>query len=57
MMFVPELEEFAGAINENRAPAITAADARRVLRVLDAVVESGRTGRAIELTARALAAH
>jgi myo-inositol 2-dehydrogenase/D-chiro-inositol 1-dehydrogenase len=38
MMLVPELEEFARAITERRLPSITAADGRRVLRVLDAVV-------------------
>lgn len=44
VMLVPELEEFAAAIRERRPPAVTAADGRRVLRVLDAVIESGRTG-------------
>jgi predicted dehydrogenase len=43
------LEEFAAAIQENRAPAITAADGRRVLKVLDAVVKSGRTGKAVRV--------
>jgi predicted dehydrogenase len=44
MMLVPELEEFAGSIRECRPPAITASDGRRVLGVLDAIAESGRTG-------------
>jgi predicted dehydrogenase len=44
MMFVPELEEFARAIREARAPAITATDGRRVLKVLDGVVAAGRDG-------------
>jgi predicted dehydrogenase len=44
MMLVPELEEFARAIGERRAPAITAADGRRVLQVLDAVVAADRRG-------------
>jgi predicted dehydrogenase len=44
MMLVPELEEFAAAIRERRPPAITAADGRRVLQLLDAAVESGRSG-------------
>lgn len=43
MMLVPELEEFAAAIRENRQPGITATDGRRVLRVLDAVARSGQT--------------
>ena len=49
MMLVPELEEFARSIREQRPPSITAADGRRVLRVLDAVVESGRTGLPVSL--------
>jgi phthalate 4,5-cis-dihydrodiol dehydrogenase len=47
MMLVPEVEEFAVAIQENRQPSITATDGRRVLKVLDAVAESGRTGRSV----------
>lgn len=43
MMLVPELEEFAAAIRENRQPAITVTNGRQVLRILDAVVRSGRT--------------
>ena len=35
-MLVPELTEFANAIREQREPAITVGDGRRVLRVLDA---------------------
>jgi phthalate 4,5-cis-dihydrodiol dehydrogenase len=49
MMLVPEVEEFAAAIQENRQPAITAANGRQVLKVLDAVVESGRTGRSVKI--------
>jgi predicted dehydrogenase len=37
-MLVPQLEEFAAAIREGRAPAITLSDGRRVLPLLDAVV-------------------
>jgi phthalate 4,5-cis-dihydrodiol dehydrogenase len=44
MMLVPELEEFARAIAEARPPSITAADGRRVLRVLDAVVAADHDG-------------
>jgi predicted dehydrogenase len=57
MMLVPELEEFAAAIQEQRSPSITASDARRVLRVLDAVAESGRSGRPIALDVPVLAAY
>ena len=42
MMMVAEVEEFAAAIQENRQPAVTASDGRKVLRVLDAVTESAR---------------
>ncbi len=50
MMLVPELEEFASAIREGRPPSITASDGRRVLSVLDAVFESGRTGQPVRLS-------
>ncbi len=46
-MFVPELLAFADSIRAPRAPAITASDGRRVLRVLDAVQESSRAQRAV----------
>ena len=46
-MLVPELEEFAYAVHEHRAPAITAADGRRVLRILDAVNESARCNHSV----------
>jgi predicted dehydrogenase len=49
MMLVPELEEFAAAIQEKRQPSITATDGRQVLKVLDAVVESGRRGKAVRI--------
>jgi len=49
MMLVPEVEEFATAIQEKRQPSITVADGRQVLKVLDAVVASGRTGRSVRL--------
>jgi hypothetical protein len=38
LMLVPELDELANAVAERRLPCITAADGRRVLQVLDAVV-------------------
>ena len=50
MMLTPELEAFAEAVYERRQPAITAADGRQVLRILDAVTESGRVGRPIVLS-------
>ena len=49
MMLVPELEEFAAAINEGRAPSVTAGDGRRVLQVLDAVVASDRSASPVRL--------
>jgi predicted dehydrogenase len=49
MMLVPEVKEFAAAIKENRQPAITSTDGRRVLKVLDGVFESGRTGYPVAL--------
>jgi predicted dehydrogenase len=48
-MLLPELEEFAGASLEHRAPLITAADGRRALQVLDAVVQSGRRNQPVKL--------
>jgi predicted dehydrogenase len=54
---VPELAEFAEAVQLGRAPSITASDARRVLRVLDAVRESGeRNGSAVSAEGPMLAA-
>jgi predicted dehydrogenase len=49
MMLMPELAEFADAVGQNRPPGITASDGRRVLRVIDAALESGRTGQAMNL--------
>ena len=49
MMLMPELAEFADAVERGRPPGITASDGRRVLRVLDAARESGRTNRATTL--------
>lgn len=49
MMLVPELEAFAAAVSERRQPAITVAAGQQVLRILDAVAESGRVGRPIVL--------
>ena len=49
MMLVPELEEFAAAIQEQRTPAITIGDGRRVLRVLDAIIQSDRCRQPVSL--------
>lgn len=49
MMFVPELEEFAAAIKEGRSPSITAGEGRKVLKVLDAIVEAGQGGHPVRL--------
>ena len=49
-MLMPELAEFAQAIDQGRRPGVTASDGRRVLRVLDAARESGRTHQAMTLT-------
>jgi predicted dehydrogenase len=57
MMLMPELAEFADAIAHGRPPGITASDGRRVLRVLDAVGESGRTRQATALDPPMLAAY
>ena len=50
MMIVSELEEFAAAIRENREPSVTLADGRRVLKILDAVIESGKTKKPVNLS-------
>jgi predicted dehydrogenase len=49
MMLMPELEEFARAIGDRRAPAITATDGRRALQVLDAVVAADRRGSSVKI--------
>jgi predicted dehydrogenase len=48
-MLVPELAEFTGSVLERRPPSVTAADGRRVLQVLDAVIESERTGQPVSI--------
>jgi predicted dehydrogenase len=57
MMLMPELAEFADAIEHGRPPGVTASDGRRVLRVLDAVRECGRTRKAAPPGATMLAAY
>ena len=49
-MLVPELAEFADAIEHGRAPAVTAADGVRVLQILDAIRDATRTGRVSPLS-------
>ena len=56
-IFVPELTEFADAIEQGRPPGITASDGRRVLRVLDAVHESARTHRSVAVGSPMLAVY
>lgn len=46
---VAELQEFAQAIRDQRQPAITVMDGRKVLQVLDAVILSGQTGHPVTL--------
>ena len=49
LMLLPQLEEFAQAIHEHRQPAITVTDGRRVLKVLDAIIRSDRTGEPVRI--------
>jgi predicted dehydrogenase len=44
LMLLPQLAEFAQAIQERRQPSCTVTDGRRVLKVLDAFVRSERAG-------------
>ena len=48
-MHTPQLAEFAAAIHEKRQPSVTVADGRRVLRVLDGIIKSGRRGEPIRI--------
>ncbi|MBM3458112.1 MAG: Gfo/Idh/MocA family oxidoreductase [Armatimonadetes bacterium] len=45
--FIAQMEEFAAAIREGRPPSIPGEWGREVVRVLDACVESSRTGREV----------
>jgi len=49
LMHLPQLAEFAQAIREHRQPSCTAADGRRVLKMLDAIVKSHRAGQALRI--------
>jgi predicted dehydrogenase len=44
-----EFVEFVAAIQEDRAPRVSGADGVTVLEIADAVIESGRTGKAVTL--------
>ena len=44
-----EFQDFIGAINEDRQPAVTGEDGLRVLEITDAIIESGRTAQPVEL--------
>ena len=46
-----EWKEFTAAIREGRQPLGNAEDARQAVRVVHAIYESGRTGRAVRLGA------
>jgi predicted dehydrogenase len=45
-----QLRDVIGAIRENRPPAVTGVDGRRVVAVIQGVYESGRTGRPVTLS-------
>ncbi|MDQ2998894.1 MAG: Gfo/Idh/MocA family oxidoreductase [Chloroflexota bacterium] len=49
LMLAPQLAEFAQAIQEHRQPAVTVTDGRRVLKVLDAIIKSDRTGEPVRI--------
>ena len=51
VMHRPQLVEFAAAIRERRQPSVTVSDGRRVLRVLDAIARSSRTGETVRIAA------
>jgi predicted dehydrogenase len=55
MMFVPELADFAAAIRAGQAAPITARDGRRVLQILDAIVQSGQSSVPVVLAREAAA--
>ncbi len=49
LMHLPQLAEFAQAIQEHRQPAVTVTDGRRALKVLDAIIKSDRTGEPVRI--------
>jgi len=50
LMHLPQLAEFAQAIQERRQPSCTVTDGRRVLKVLDAFVRSDRAGQPVRIS-------
>ena len=50
LMHLPQLAEFAQAIHEHRQPSCTATDGRRVLKVLDAIIQSDRAGEPVRIS-------
>ena len=50
LMHQPQLAEFAQAIHERRQPSCTVTDGRRVLKVLDAITRSDRTGAPVRIS-------
>lgn len=49
-MLIPELREFAAAVDERRSPSITASDGTAVLRTIDAIRRSATLGAPVEVT-------
>lgn len=49
MMLLPELEEFGTAIRKGHSPAITVKDGHQVLKVIDAIIASGKSHLPISL--------
>ncbi len=49
LMHLPQLAEFAQAIQERRQPSCTVTDGRRVLKVLDAITRSERSGAPVRI--------
>jgi len=47
--YTAAIEEFADAIDQRRAPAVTAADGLATLEVIEAIYESARTGQTVSL--------
>jgi predicted dehydrogenase len=45
-----QLRDIIGAVRGKRPPAVTGADGRRVVAIIQGVYESGRTGRPVKLT-------
>jgi predicted dehydrogenase len=50
LMRQPQLVEFVQAIRERRQPSCSVTDGRRVLKVLDAITKSDRTGGPVRIS-------